>query len=177
MNAKKYILLVFSLFLIYSTCFADTSGDHTPEPYKKDEFPATLKALRRAEIITLGSLPFVTMSYGFLNSVYGCATHNFDTSYMSSPLVRTTDPDIIKTACFISIGIGVVDFVFYLIKDANRQKKLKAQRSPIYITQDLPATKLNANATIQPPILDAPLDTDLLQEAAQDKKDQDLQKE
>ena len=67
-NPMKFRKIV-SICLLFSICFfhvtelfaADTSSK-TAEPYKAEEFPGWMHDLRRAEIITLGAMPFVTFN-------------------------------------------------------------------------------------------------------------------
>ena len=52
-----------AVLLIVCSCQAigaQTADSHTPLPYGEDEFYTWQKDLRRAEIITFGSLPFGT---------------------------------------------------------------------------------------------------------------------
>lgn len=125
--------IIVALFLIAQLCFSDT---HTPAPYDKDAIPQWAKDVRRFEIITLGSIPFAVMSYGFGKSCFDCAVHGFDTSYMSSPLERSTDGKVLAVSCCIGVGIGLCDLIINKIHrhKQEKQKKLQEQRS-IYIQE------------------------------------------
>ena len=54
------ISLLLNLLPLAPGLFADSTST-SPAPYEKEEFPDFLHDLRRFEIITLGSLPFVTL--------------------------------------------------------------------------------------------------------------------
>mgnify|MGYP007099008669 CR=1 FL=1 len=55
---KRFFTLISAFFLIFS----EASFAETAEPYKDDEFPLLLKDLRRAEIITFGTMPFAVLA-------------------------------------------------------------------------------------------------------------------
>lgn len=131
---KKIVfwILFFSLFLNAQSFFAATNTDsHTPEPYGENEFPSWLKDLRRAEIITLGAMPFITfnVTLGFwavngfddAHSPFEGATESGITKYTNSQTVG-----ILLTSLGICAGIGISDFLVNLLKSqdvTNRNKK------------------------------------------------------
>lgn len=149
---KKIIFFTVLISLLNSSfpVFSET-----PEPYQKDEFPGILHDIRRAEIITLGSMPFITFSATLGYSFGKYASHNFDSSYFVNPFSSTdensfsTDEQIgiLLTSLGISAGIGLTDFIVHTIKRNNRQRKLKKQKNPeIQITpirEDPDAIKIN----------------------------------
>lgn len=149
---KKIIFFTVLISLLTSSfpVFSET-----PEPYQKDEFPGILHDIRRAEIITLGSMPFITFSATLGYSFGKYASHNFDSSYFVNPFSSTdensfsTDEQIgiLLTSLGISAGIGLTDFIVHTIKRNNRQKKLKKQKNTeIQITpirEDPDAIKIN----------------------------------
>lgn len=149
----KKIIFFTVLFSLLSSSFPVFS--ETPEPYQKDEFPGILHDIRRAEIITLGSMPFITFSATLGYSFGKYASHNFDSSYFVNPFSSTdensfsTDEQIgiLLTSLGISAGIGLTDFIVHTIKRNNRQKKLKKQKNTeIQITpirEDPDAIKIN----------------------------------
>lgn len=149
---KKFIFFTVLISLL-SSSFPVFS--ETPEPYQKDEFPGILHDIRRAEIITLGSMPFITFSATLGYSFGKYASHNFDSSYFVNPFSSTdensfsTDEQIgiLLTSLGISAGIGLTDFIVHTIKRNNRQRKLKKQKNPeIQITpirEDPDAIKIN----------------------------------
>ena len=74
---KKF--LIFSVLLTLS--MPAFSQDSSPKPYEEDEFPQTLKDIRRFEIITIGALPFVTLDTTLAYSTYRYARNDFDDAY------------------------------------------------------------------------------------------------
>lgn len=149
----KKIIFFTVLISLLSSSFPVFS--ETPEPYQKDEFPGILHDIRRAEIITLGSMPFITFSATLGYSFGKYASHNFDSSYFVNPFSSTdensfsTDEQIgiLLTSLGISAGIGLTDFIVHTIKRNNRQRKLKKQKNTeIQITpirEDPDAIKIN----------------------------------
>ncbi len=133
----------------------------TAEPYEKDEFPGILHDIRRAEIITLGSMPFITFSATLGYSFGKYASHNFDSSYFVNPFSSTdensfsTDEQvgILLTSLGISAGIGLTDFIVHAVKRSNRQRKLKKQKNTEIqinpIMEDPSATKIEPPKNIE----------------------------
>ena len=139
---RKRVFSAFAVLFFFSVMlFAQAQ---TPEPYTKDEFHPVLKDLRRAEIITLGAIPFVTfiVTLGYSFSKY--ASHNFDSNYFPNPFAKSSDANaytteeqigIILTSVGISTGIGLTDFIVHEIKRSRAHKRLKAlQTGPIKIS-------------------------------------------
>ena len=142
----KYIFCIFFLFLLNGILFAQTnkSTDTTPAPYEEDEIPETLKDIRRFEIITLGSMPFVTLDAAIVYNGYKYATGKAD---KFNPLA-TADykPDemkrIIITSLCVSAGIGLSDYIIRLIKRKSSQKKEKMENKEISIEENTDAVKI-----------------------------------
>ncbi len=119
-------VLVFSIFSCMTPVFsADAST--TPSPYTKDEFSPWLKDLRRAEIITLGAMPFVT-----LNVTLGFwALNGFDESLSPFAAADTTVTKytndqtlgILLTSIGICAGIGIADFLVHFLRTTDRTRK------------------------------------------------------
>lgn len=146
---RSFIKFVFINIFLFGLClnvFCQTTDkkDTTPVPYDKDEIPEPLQDLRRFEIITLGSMPFITMDAAMVYNGYKYATGKADTF---NPLA-TADykPDemkrIILTSLCISAGIGVSDYVIRLIKRKSSQKKLKQEYSQISIEENPDAVRI-----------------------------------
>ena len=119
-------IIIFSLLLNIS--LPVYSEDTSPKAYEEDEFPQTLKDLRRFEIITLGSLPFVTLDATLAYSTYRYAAHGFDAAYQpdifsSSSFSQEEQTGIILTSIGISVGIGLTDLIVQLIKRSPKRKK------------------------------------------------------
>ena len=103
-------------------------------PYAKNEFPQWAKDLRRAEIISFGSLPFVLLQSAIVYTSYRYYDHDFSSSYVPNPLARTSsganlDEDeqkmLFATSAAISLGLGILDLTIQLIRRYNRKRKLR----------------------------------------------------
>lgn len=105
----------------------------TIEPYTKDEFPGWLQDLRRAEIVSLGSLPFVTLGVTLGYSLYRYFSHDMNPDYFPNPFAKsssaarlTTDEQlgILFTSLGVAAAVGITDFT---ISSIQRHKRNKAQ--------------------------------------------------
>lgn len=147
---RNFIFAVFILAVSFgkSTLFAAESISHVPVPYTDEEFAPWLKDLRRAEIITFGAMPFVT-----LNVTLGFwAMNGFDATLSpfaaadSSSAKYTNDQTlaILLTSFGICAGIGVADFLVHFLKTTNRTSNLKKKGNINIesITRDPDAVKL-----------------------------------
>ncbi|MCI7798839.1 MAG: hypothetical protein MR555_03920 [Spirochaetia bacterium] len=132
MSLKKVkitaLILIFSLFA--QNLFSAESK--TPEPYSDNEFPGFLYDLRRAEIITLGAMPFITFNATLGYSLGKFAFNNFDSQYFVNPFAQSSDSSfstdeqigIILTSLGISLCIGITDFIVNSVKRSNAKKKI-----------------------------------------------------
>lgn len=106
------LLLIFSF-----PAFCEDSGKAT---YDDIDFPQWARDLRRTEIITLGSLPFVTIwtVFGYTYYEYG----EFRNPLGGNDSFTTEDQ---KTVAALSLGIcaglGIFDLVFTLVRRAISQ--------------------------------------------------------
>ncbi|MCR4714602.1 MAG: hypothetical protein K5751_09540 [Treponemataceae bacterium] len=145
--SRKTIAL-FMLVFFASGLFAQTK--HTPEPYEDDEFPSWTIDLRRSEIVSLGSLPFVTLGVTIGYSFYRYAANGFNSDYLPNPLAKSSaaanlnsdeQKGIFISSGIISLIIGVVDYVISRI-ERNRQdeltesERIRQQDSVIVETED-----------------------------------------
>lgn len=148
-NPMKFKKIV-SICVLFSICFfhvselfaADTSSK-TAEPYKAEEFPGWMHDLRRAEIITLGAMPFVTFNISLGYSFASYAMHGFDSNYFVNPFANSSDDNaytsdeqmaIIITSLCISTGIGLTDFIVHAAKRNSAFRKQKNRNNgPIKI--------------------------------------------
>jgi hypothetical protein len=99
-----------------------------------EEFPLWAKDLRRAEIITFGSLPF-TMFFSLLTAdTIFWASHDWDTSYAPWPIrsagaVEMSVDDRLITlgvALGVSLLIATADHIIVRVKRSNEAKKAAA---------------------------------------------------
>lgn len=126
---KKRIIakiLLLSLFINFS--LPAFSEDTSPKPYDDDEFPQTLKDIRRFEIITIGALPFVTLDTTLAYSTYRYAKNDFDSAYKpdifsSSSFTQDEQKGIILTSVGICIGIGITDLIVQLVKRSSKKRR------------------------------------------------------
>lgn len=149
MKRNKIISLILLFSLLSNVClFADSNSSHTPEPYNKEEFPQALKDLRRFEIITLGSMPFVMLD---CNMVYSGILYAQGQTTSYNPLSTanySTEQQLglILTSLAISTGIGLTDLIVQNIKrnKKTRVKKIKQEDSILVmpIEEDPDAIKI-----------------------------------
>ena len=124
--------LVCAAFLSTAVFAEAKSEDTTPVPYEKEEFPQWAHDLRRAEIITLGSLPFVLLRSTIVYSFWRYYDNDYSSSYFPNPLSKTSegaglDTDeqkmLLATSAAISVGIGLTDFVIQLFRRHSKKSK------------------------------------------------------
>ena len=167
---KKLIasIICLSLFANLTPVFAADTKSTTPEPYEEDEFPSWLKDLRRAEIITLGAMPFITLNTSLCYSFGNYAFHNFDSDYFLNPFAQGSDTSsytsgeqagILLTSLGICLGIGITDFIVHSVKRSNQKKKMRTQKKGNIniesVADDPEATKI-----LPPPANQQPFDAD-----------------
>ena len=167
---KKLIasIICLSLFANLTPVFAADTKSTTPEPYEEDEFPSWLKDLRRAEIITLGAMPFITLNTSLCYSFGNYAFHNFDSDYFLNPFAQGSDTrsytsgeqaGILLTSLGICLGIGITDFIVHSVKRSNQKKKMRTQKKGNIniesVADDPEATKI-----LPPPANQQPFDAD-----------------
>ncbi|MBR5645544.1 MAG: hypothetical protein IKX23_02760 [Treponema sp.] len=116
---KKIMILLVFLSVFSASVFCEEN--HTPKPYDKNEFSQPLKDLRRFEIITFGSLPFVTLDATLFYSSYKWISSGFDSRYSLNPFSsnqynKDEITGIIIISIGISIGIALTDYFINLIK-------------------------------------------------------------
>lgn len=153
-RAEEIISAVMVIILICTPCIAEDSAK-TPEPYKPDEFPQFMKDTRRAEIITLGALPFVTLDATLTYSFIRYWQHDFSSDYAPNPFAKSSDSNgftteeqtgILLTSIGISVGIGITDLIVKIIRrNAGKERERKESEGPIKIKpidEDKDAVKL-----------------------------------
>lgn len=150
---KKFFLSLISIFLFFSlfsqSLYADSSTSATK--YDDINFPQWAKDLRRTEIITFGSLPFVTLwtTVGYSLYQYG---------EFKNPLDKSTDSfteddqwKIIKISAVTCVGLGLTDLVINLIARSRKESKLRKlqEMQPYTVTpaKEREALKLHEDET------------------------------
>jgi len=135
---KKKFLAVLILICYFSTMIfaagTTSSSNTTPESYTDDEFPDWAKYIRRFEIVTLGSLPFTTMTATTIYTSIRYAQNGFDSNYIPNPFAFTSseaniDQDeqkiVLYTALATSLVLGIVDISIYVAKIEKAKKANK----------------------------------------------------
>ncbi|MFI3258420.1 MAG: hypothetical protein R3Y36_09005 [Spirochaetales bacterium] len=101
------------------------------EPYTQDNIPSWAKDIRRTSIITLGSLPFTTLTATLTYSLYRYIANDFDSAYMPNLFPTTSTAanitvdeqiGIISTAFGISVLIGLADFIFIKVSEKQTEE-------------------------------------------------------
>ncbi len=125
------MLLLISIFSSFSAyLFAE---DTTPVPYEQEEFPQALKDLRRFEIISLGSMPFIMLDSTLVYSTYKSLTAEESTGvnfFGKNEFSYEESKKLILTSLGISLSIGLTDFIVRFIKRNNVSKKNKQKNNP-----------------------------------------------
>lgn len=130
---KIISLLTLSIFFL-SNLSAETAT------YDDINFPQWSKDLRRTEVITFGSLPFVTLwtTVGYSLAVNGTPGNPLDKS--SSNFSPDQQKKIMAIAVSASIGLGLTDLVINLITrkiKSDRQNKVEKTIRVIPYSQQL----------------------------------------
>lgn len=112
-----------SSFTVQAQTSAESADSTEPVPYSEDEFPQWSKDLRRAEIVTLGSLPFVTIgaTAGYSSFLYFSGKRDkFPNPFDKNNGFSTGEIiGVVGTSLGISLAVGLTD---YIISYVQRQK-------------------------------------------------------
>lgn len=168
MKRKSIILKILLFSLILNSTIPVFSEDTTPLEYDSSSMPQGLKDLRRFEIITLGSLPFVTLDAGIVYSGIRWANNGFDSAYSPNPFATSTystdeQIGILLTSIGISISIGLTDYIINLVKRSNKKNREKLLNQSIIITP------LSQDETATPIIIDKNHDIDFPEQSSKDE--------
>ena len=134
---QKICFLLLLIFLLPRSVFsADSSSQSTSAESSYDDikFPQWAKDLRRTEIITFGSLPFVTMWTTMCYSMY-------EYNEFRNPLNKSTDgfttddqKKVMTYSAAICIGLGLTDLAINLISRSAKKYRAKKASRPEIIT-------------------------------------------
>ena len=128
-NMKRFIKVIFAFSLLFCLGHLFFAAEDTdPVPYEEGEFPQWAYDLRRTEIITLGSMPFVsigvTLGYGAFLMANG-EISSFPNPFSSSSSVLSSDQ--VRNIFLMTIGIstiyGITDFIINYVKRKNSQQQ------------------------------------------------------
>ena len=136
MNKKSFIFKIVLISLILNiSCpvFAQSSIKE-----EEDETPLFIKDLRRFEIITLGSLPFVLLDSTLVYSGIKYAQNDFDSAYIpslnQSNFSKKEQTGVLLTSLGICLGIGLTDLIVNIVKRNKAKKVQELRNGPIEIT-------------------------------------------
>lgn len=128
---KRIITLYLLCALAAPPVFSQTSDSVvTIAPYTQDEFARWMKDLRRFEIVSLGSIPFVTLGASLGYGFYRYFSHGMNMDYFPSLFSSGKDAGFSegeqRNLFLISVGIGVaiglIDFTIVQIKRARQNR-------------------------------------------------------
>jgi hypothetical protein len=141
---KARVVSFLSLAVFCANVFCADPVTVTVEPYTKDEFPDWARHVRRTEIITFGSLPFVTLATTLGYGIFRYIDHDMNSSYFPNPLAKTSSDanlsrdeqlTILAISAGISLALGLVDLTVNLIKERKAKKEREIAGGAITITE------------------------------------------
>lgn len=148
-NIAKKIPWIVCLFCLCAPLGADEEAFRI-DGYEKDKpLPSWVKDVRRAEIITFGSLPFTTLGVTLAYSLYRYAANDFKAAYIPNPFPLSSSEakldtseqiGIISAAAVLSVAIGLTDFIVIKVNE-NRKKtaeRIDAGQEGVIIVESVP---------------------------------------
>ncbi len=148
MKRISIFIFLFSLFIFLPQKLLAASSSSSSTNYDDINFPQWARDLRRTEIITFGSLPFVTLwtTLGYSLYEYG---------EFRNPLSKNTDSftegdvkKIIGISAVTCLGLGLTDLTINLIQRSRKESLLKKQREsqPFTVTGEKEMQKIRMKA-------------------------------
>ncbi len=148
---KRIVSFAVLLIFFLGSVFAETSSSSSSEikAYGKDEFPEWAKHLRRTEIITFGSMPFVTIGVSLVYGSFLYFTGDIDS--FPNPLDKSENSytedqqlKIVGISLGVSAVFGLTDLVINLVKShkKNLENNLIEQQNNLIVVP------LNENETV-----------------------------
>lgn len=118
--AVSAVVCLALFFQPFSAFSADSSSSSST--YDDIQFPQWSKDLRRTEIITLGSVPFVTLwtTLGYSMAVYGEFRNPMSTN--TDDFTESDKKKIIAMTGGICLGLGLFDLAVNLVKRASSRR-------------------------------------------------------
>lgn len=128
MRKTAFFMMIFFIFSQFTFSEDTASSTDKTEPSSQEleaTFPTWAKDLRRTEIITLGSLPFVTIwtTMGYSMAMYGEMTNPFDKS--TNNFTEEDQWKVIGISLGVCAVLGIVDLTVSLIQRYSREAKAK----------------------------------------------------
>lgn len=166
--------MLFFTSNIFSQEYKQSNKNQTQKENDNDtvELPQGILDFRRFEIITLGSLPFVTLDvslgYSLFKAIEGQIKYGY--FYFPNPFKASEDytdkemKNIILTSAGICLGIGISDLVVNIVK---RNKIKNANKNEIIIStieNDPEAIKIELNKIENSPVDIVDTEVQFLQE-------------
>ena len=117
-----YAVVCLALFFHPFSAFSADSSSSSSSTYDDIQFPQWSKDLRRTEIITLGSVPFVTLwtTLGYSMAVYGEFRNPMSTN--TDDFTESDKKKIIAMTGGICLGLGLFDLAVNLVKRASSRR-------------------------------------------------------
>ncbi|MBN2658705.1 MAG: hypothetical protein JXR86_16740 [Spirochaetales bacterium] len=128
----KKRLVAILIIIAFASSILTGQETEIPAPYKPEEFPRWTLDLRRAEIVTFGSIPLSFMVTALV----------YDLTYLAIDNVNyNDDPDLYERASYgshrtqdditnlllisggVSLAIGLADFIINKIKEKRADRK------------------------------------------------------
>ncbi len=141
LRVKKLISIILIL-CFFSQIFSQTVIEI--EPFTEDNIPSWAHDARRMSIVTLGSVPFTTLSATLGYSVFRYIANDFDSDYIPNPFPTSSTAakinkdeqiGILVAASVLSLAIGITDLIVVKVKENNKEKELqKEQADRVIIT-------------------------------------------
>ncbi len=141
MRGRTLVLsLALFLFLFQSlpsfaadSSTSSSSTNSSTTNYDDINFPQWSKDLRRTEIITLGSVPFVTLwtTLGYSVAVYGEFRNPMSTN--TDDFTESDKKKIIAMTGGICLGLGLFDLAFNLVKRASNRRNTHDERAALTV--------------------------------------------
>lgn len=107
-------------------------------PITKPTFPTWTKDLRRFEVISLGSLPFTTLSVSFAYSMFKYVSSGFTSPFPNpmskngSNLTKKEQIGVIITSASLSLIIGVTDLVVNIINSKQAETQSNKETEELF---------------------------------------------
>lgn len=125
----KRVLCVLLIFLLLSPAY--TEEKVVAEPYSEEEFPEALHSLRRAEIVSLGSVPFImfTLSISFMIvKGFTLSKETGKTFTFGATANEREQLILLSSALGLGVCVGITDYIISRHKAKIRKAELKAKR-------------------------------------------------
>lgn len=149
MKKHNFIFKIILFSLIFNISVPLFSEEGTSKKSDKEDVPIVLQDLRRFEIITLGSLPFVFLDSTLVYSGIRYFNNGMDKKYIPSiapELDKDEQTGVLLTSLGISLGIGITDLIVNIVKRSKKNKRNQIKNNSIIvnpISEDPEAIKLS----------------------------------